>query len=345
MLFQGKDHRRDELLRRVGDISQIAGVTAAELIDGPEKGVTALDVRAGALRFTVLPGRGMDIGYASYNGTPLSFISGTGFQHASFYEPEGLGWLRGFYSGLLTTCGLTYAGAPCTDGERTLGLHGRVSYTPARNVSYGGRWDGDEYIITVQGTMREVTLFGENVALTRTITARAGAASFSIHDAVENLGFADTEHMMLYHINIGFPVVDAGTKLIAPIQKTTPRDAAAEKGMKEFDRFTGPVKGYQEQCFYHAMKAGNEGVTVSLVNAELNGGMGVFVKYDPKELPEFTEWKMTGEGAYVVGLEPGNCRVEGRAKERARGTLRSLTPGEKRDYHLEIGVCTAAVRQ
>ena len=43
-----------------------------------------------------------------------------------------------------------------------------------------------------------------------------------------------------------------------------------------------------------------------------------------------------GEGLYVVGLEPANCHVEGRAVERERGTLQIMQPGEVRRYHLEI---------
>ncbi|MBI4976784.1 MAG: aldose 1-epimerase family protein [Spirochaetes bacterium] len=339
MLFQGKQYSRSDILRRVGDIAQIACVTACELRDGPEKGVAALDVRAGSLRFTVLPDRGMDIGYADYNGIPLACILPAGFSHPAYYEPEGLGWLRGFYAGLLTTCGLATAGAPSSDNGVALGLHGRLSVTPARNVSYGGEWDGDEYRLFVQGTMRETRLFGENIALTRRISITAGSTHLTIHDTVENLGYGPTEHMMLYHINIGFPVVDAATKLAGPVIRTTPRDAAAQAGEKEWNSFTAPVKGYKEQCFYHTMKPSDDGIaTMMLHNKELNGGMGVYVSYDTKELPEFTEWKMTGEGAYVVGLEPGNCRVEGRAKERERGTLTILGPGERRSYTLELGV-------
>ena len=41
-----------------------------------------------------------------------------------------------------------------------------------------------------------------------------------------------------------------------------------------------------------------------------------------------TEWKSPASGDYVVGLEPGNCHVEGAAAERARGTLRMLKPME-----------------
>ena len=47
---------------------------------------------------------------------------------------------------------------------------------------------------------------------------------------------------------------------------------------------------------------------------------------------------MLGQGAYVVGIEPANCHVEGRAAERARGTLEFLPAGGKRQFHLELGV-------
>jgi hypothetical protein len=43
-----------------------------------------------------------------------------------------------------------------------------------------------------------------------------------------------------------------------------------------------------------------------------------------------------GHGAYVLGLEPANCGTEGRSKERARGTLQSLEPGESREFQVEI---------
>jgi hypothetical protein len=39
-------------------------------------------------------------------------------------------------------------------------------------------------------------------------------------------------------------------------------------------------------------------------------------------------------------MEPANCLVDGRAKEREYGTLQFLEPGEEREYHLEPGVLT-----
>jgi len=40
----------------------------------------------------------------------------------------------------------------------------------------------------------------------------------------------------------------------------------------------------------------------------------------------------------VVGMEPGNCLVAGRAVEREEGRLKFLEPGQRAEFHLEIGV-------
>jgi hypothetical protein len=50
---------------------------------------------------------------------------------------------------------------------------------------------------------------------------------------------------------------------------------------------------------------------------------------------------MMGQGTYVVGVEPSNCLVGGRDKERAAGRLQFLEPGECREYRLEIGVLSS----
>lgn len=70
----------------------------------------------------------------------------------------------------------------------------------------------------------------------------------------------------------------------------------------------------------------------------LENGLGVYIKTDLKQLPYFTQWKTMGEGEYVVGLEPCNCMTLGREKERQRGTLRMIQPGEVKDFKIEVGI-------
>lgn len=342
----GKTYPRDELSRKTGDLWQLGGVKPMVLDNGPERGVRIAQFRTGGgLNFAVLLDRGMDIGWAEYRGVPLAWQSATGPIAPAFFEPEGLGWLRGFHGGLVVTCGLTYAGAPCTDEGRELGLHGRISYIPARNVYCGGRWQGDEYLLWAQGEMREAVIFGENIALRRKIWSRLGEKRLFIDDVVTNEGYHTTPHMILYHINIGFPVVDASTELITSPAEVRPRDAVAAQGLDRYNRFEEPTPEYAEQVFYHDLTPDAEGfVRAALINPTFRGGegVGVYVKYRKAELPYFIEWKQMGEGDYVVGMEPANCLVEGRDKDRAAGRLQFLKPGERREYQLEIGVLASA---
>lgn len=341
----GKDYSRKDLLARVGDVSQIAGVRLCTLGDGVERGVRAAEFRTGSgLDFTVLVDRGLDISTASYKGRSLAWRSSTGDVSPAFFEEPGLGWLRSFYGGLVVTCGLTYAGAPNVDQGKPLGLHGRISNLPASNVLADGAWEGDSYVMWVQGKVRETAVFGENLELSRRITARLGESKIWIHDTVTNLGYRETEHMILYHINLGFPVIDEGGKLVAPVLEYKPRDADGEIEKEKYGSFPAPTPGFRERVYYLDMAEDSDGnVSAALVNPGFrNGrGFGFYAKYPKSELPKFTEWKMTAEGTYVVGLEPANCWVEGRAKERERG-LQFLKPGEARDYHLELGVLTSA---
>ena len=188
--YMGRRWSRRELLSWVGSVEQLAGARRSRLEEGKADGVEAVDVTTGGgLRFTVLPGRGMDIAAAAYRDVPLSFLSGTGITSAAYYEEPSLGFLRGFYGGLLTTCGIANAGAPSVDGGEPFGLHGRVANAAAEDVAVTQSWEGDEYRIAVRGTMREAKAMFENLRLTRTVSTRLGRAGLTIRDTIENVGF------------------------------------------------------------------------------------------------------------------------------------------------------------
>lgn len=334
----GQEYTREALLKRVGDISQLGGIKPIMLTDGKEQGVRGAEFRTGSgFNFTVLIDRALDISTADYCGKSLCWRSSTGDVAPAFYEPEGLGWLRNFYGGLLVTCGLTHIGAPDVDQGQALGLHDRASNIPAQNVYMDGKWDGDDYIMWIQGKVRQTAVFQENLVLHRKIWTRLGEKRLFIDDTVENAGYNATEHLMLYHINGGFPVIDEGSEIVAPFIKTDPRDAEAEVGKEEFFRFQAPTPAFKERVYYHDVASDKDGSVYSaLVNRTL--GFGVYVKYLKEQLPVLVEWKMNGEGVYVVGMEPATNLVNGRSVERESGRLKYLQPGETKAYNLEIGV-------
>jgi hypothetical protein len=331
-----------DLLRRIGDMSQVAGVQPLELVDGSERGVRAVNLyNAAGLEMLIVPDRGMAVTRLSYQGVPLPLLSPVGTTHPAFAEPRGLGWLRTWPAGFLTPCGLTQVGSPCLDGNEELGLHGRVAQIPARQVSWGAAWQGEQYVLWVEGLIRETAVFGENLLLQRRIWTTLDSSTFWIEDRVENQGFSPAPHMFLQHINLGYPLVDETTRLVLPVHTTKPRDEAAQSGLEHCCEFSVPVPGFQEQVFYHDLQPDVSGrVEVRLENPAFNRGrgLGVALRYAKADYPIFVEWKMMGEGLYVVGLEPANCHVSGRCQERANDTLPVLAPQEVRTYKLEVDV-------
>ena len=222
-----------------------------------------------------------------------------------------------------------------------MGIHGRAAHLPGRQVSWGGEWRGKNYVIWVEGIVQETSTFGENLILRRRISTNLTEPCFWIDDSVENQGFEPAAHMFLQHINLGYPLVDETARLVLPEHTTQPRDEAARLGLANCCEFSSPIPGYMEQVFYHDLQPDGSGqVEVCLENPAFNQGRGLSValRYAKADYPIFVEWKMMGEGLYVVGLEPANCHVGGRSQERVNGTLPVLAPQEKRSYKLEVEV-------
>ncbi len=338
MELYGKKITKKSISSYVGDISQIADAKESVLSAGKADGVRVIEVKTGGgLAFTVVPSRAMDIAWAEFKGTPLAHISKSGVTNPAFFEKDGLNFLRGFYCGLLTTCGLTYFGAPCVDEGQTLGLHGRVSNIPAQDVSVSREWEGDDYVIRIRGKVQESSIFGENLVLSREISVKMGGKTIHVHDAVENCGFAETPFMLMYHCNFGYPLVSEDTILITPKTKVTPRDAEAAKGINAYNKFQAPEAGFAEQVFYHDMEPAADGsLHMCLFNEKL--GLGAYVKSNIKQLDHFVQWKQMGAGDYVVGLEPATWKPEGRAEARRTGELKFIQPGEIKTFDVEFGI-------
>lgn len=322
----------------VGDLSQVAGIKHYELRSGKAKGTEAFDVRTGAgLAFSVMKDRALDIAWASYKDTALSFITPNGMVAPTFFEPQGNGFLRSFYAGWLTTCGLSYIGTPCEDNGEALGLHGRLAATPAEEVGYRTERTerGIEFIIN--GKVRETRLFGENLTLERTLRCVYGENILRISDRVTNNGFRPQPLQILYHFNYGWPLLSPEAEILLSAKCVVPRTPRAKEGLAEHLRITEPQTEFAEQVYYMTLNSDDDGMSkVALINHEL--GWGVYEKFSTRQLPNFIQWKNLGAGEYVMGLEVSNSFPDGRDQERAAGRLAFIEPGESIDYDFELGI-------
>jgi len=230
MRLWGRDYTREALLRRVGRLEQVGGVEAAVLDDGPDRGVRALRFTGAAgLSCTVLPDRGMDISALTWHGTPLSWSGSVGRPAPGLAMGNEESFARSFFGGMLTTCGLTNFGPGGEEGGEHLSMHGLATYLPAAQVAWGERWEDDRCILFARGTIRQARLFGENLTLSREISMDLDGDTLTVEDVVRNEGWESTPHMILYHCNIGFPLLDDGAQLHGRFASITPRDEEAKR--------------------------------------------------------------------------------------------------------------------
>lgn len=338
----GKEWTRQELEKRVGRIEQIAGVQRFSMKDGPEENVDSIRIRNGSgLSFWVTPSKGMDIALTEYLGTNINWTSSNGDYHSSYYDDHTNGWMKTASGGLLMTCGLSQVGGDGVDQFGPYGVHGRAHHTPARQISYSGEWVEDEYLMSVSGVIEETSIFGYHLKLTRKITCKLGENTISIDDKIENCGFINAPHMMLYHFNLGFPLLTENSIVQLPSGNVTPRDSGVQ--IDRIEKWEQPIHQFEEQVYYHEPKQTDDGIfSASVISPDFPSphGLGATfqLKWEAKNLPKMVQWRMPGEREHVLGLEPSNCLTFGRTYEQETQTLKFLEPGEVIKYHLEISI-------
>jgi hypothetical protein len=174
--------------------------------------------------------------------------------------------------------------------------HGWYTSLPAQDVDAGGNVARGRVVDDALELTREITVTGAAVLIT---------------DVVRNLGASTEPAPLLYHVNLLWDTVvtDAG--------EVVPRDDAARAGDWREQGPPGPERVYEHIGASHA--------TVGFGTIRVSVG---------SNLPRLWQWIDPALG--VLGIEPANCSVLGRAHDRAEGRLPVLAPGETRTTTLEI---------
>jgi Domain of unknown function (DUF4432) len=347
---------RRELMRRVGSLAQVGGVELVQHEEGHARGVRSIVVRTGSgLSFSVVPDRGLDVGFAEFQGIGLCWLPPKGLTGPWHYEGDldPHAWLRVGLGGLFNTAGLVSIGVPQEVDTSAFGFtqrltarygtHDRIAVTPASRFSFDERWHGDSCILSVEGLVRQDIAYGENLSLARRYEVTLGARSVRLVDTVTNEGWFDTPHQLLYHFNLGYPLVDEGAELLAsvdeepgPLGYSTDEDGGARS---EWRSVTAPQPGFTFEGYVVSLRRGEDGRTaVALVNRALRGGLGFYLRYDARRLPAYLAWRMMREGLYAIGLEPATNPFGNPSELVEQGYPIMLKPGETRTYELEFGI-------
>ncbi len=329
----------------ISNPKQLGGIETSVLDTGKAKGVRIAWINTGAgLRYKVVLDRAMDIAEAFFNADSIAYISHNGIVAPEPFSNKGIDWLRTFGGGLLTTCGLTHIGGPESDEYGERGLHGNISNIPAEIISIeqpdpvNGKFD-----MSITGIIREATFFGTRLELKRTISGVLGQLIIKIHDEITNIGNTDASHMLLYHVNCGWPLIDEGTTIVWDGKWKTSDDDPDNRVFNSRNNFKScpaPMdahSGYGEDVAFIEPAADQNG-DVLCGFANQKSGIGLFIRFNKKQLPWLVNWQHWGKGEYVTALEPATNPPIGQSAARKANTLTQITPGSKKVYDLELGI-------
>ena len=251
-------------------------------------------------------------------------------------EPSGIGWLDGFDE-LVARCGLVSNGAPDFDGSGRLlhGVHGRIANLPAHSLRV--ELDESAGTIRLEGAVDETRFLVHALRMTTSLTIQADRGLVAWKDTVENLSDRPTTMQMLYHVNVGPPLLGEGSEVVADVEELAPRDAAAVPDVPRWNRYVAPQPGRGEQVHFLKLRPDAAGRAAAMLVGP-GGKHAVKLSWLAASLPCFTLWKNQGGEAdgYVTGLEPGTNYPNPRSFEETQGRVVPLAPHASVSFDLAI---------
>lgn len=288
--------------RKLGNKAQIC--SAQDILIADKRCIL---VQNGQLELLFNKDNALDIVWAKYKGVNLSFLSKNGLNDSS------RDFVSNFEGGFLYTCGMDNISG-CVSGKP---VHGSLHYAKAENVH--AYIEGEKIILC--GTVAERALFGKRLLLHRRYEVTKN--SLLISDTVENADYKDTEYVLLYHVNYGYPFLDESLKIDIPAVQSDPLTEIATKRKADIFRITPPIDGGEEDVYYHTLEKG----CVRLENPDL--GIAVEMCYDTQDFPVTLEWKSMISGDYALGIEPALSRFD-------TFKMRPLKSKEQKNYQIKI---------
>lgn len=296
---------------KISNFQQLAYVRRYTLTDATEAGLRVTEVNNGVLRFLLNESKALDMMQLWHRGVNLSFVSRNGF------TSRELPFARRFEGGMLYTCGLDSVGA--RDGFE---LHGTLHSAPARVLSTVCK----EEEISVTAEIESTELFGRDLLLRRTVSTGVNSGSVTVRDVLLNRGAREENYCLLYHVNLGYPMLDAGVTVESDAEEVVPRTAWAGERLADRTRFSEAVAGEEERCYFIR----NRTPLVKAVNPKL--GRTFTLSYSGETLPCFVQWNSAASGDYALGLEPSTTFLD------ENFAYRSLAPGGEVEFTLKMQI-------
>ena len=113
----------------------------------------------------------------------------------------------------------------------------------------------------------------------------ANEDGFTVRDTCRNTGSGTSDLEMLYHINIGLPFLEAGSKVKVPFCKLVPRTPDAAAALDDWDTYGEPQPGPEHVYFFSLYADDANQSEVLLTNAAADMGVASSFRLPPGGAP------------------------------------------------------------
>lgn len=274
---------------KISNLAQVTYIRRYAFCEGKEAGLRVIEINNGNIRFILNESKALDILQLWHKGDNIGFISKNGF------SAREIPFLKRFEGGLLYTCGLDSVGA-----RESFDLHGTLHNNPARIISNVCNENEIEIIAEIEDT----ELFGKNLLLRRRIYTKLFSDCVTLEDTLINKGTKNENYCLLYHVNIGYPMLDEGVIIESDTDEVIPRNEYALKNIYNRAVFLPAIPNEQERCYFIKHKK----PVVTVKNEKLNKKF--ILSYSDDTLPCFVQWNSPASGDYALGLEPSTTFLD-----------------------------------
>lgn len=299
------------MLKQISNLDQVAYIREYTITSGREAGVEVIELYNGVLRVLLNKTKALDIMQVFHKGMNVSFVSKNGFSTRSD------DFAKRFEGGMMYTVGLDSAGA--RDG---FVMHG--SFHNLKPIIT--RCEIVNHEIIVEAHIDDSELFGKHLSMYRKYCLAFDSNEFILKDTLINKGQRDEEYCILYHNNIGYPMLDDGGEISINAESVLPRTNIAKERLGVWNRITEPVDLDEEACYFIKIKDG----IVSYANKSIN--RKITIEYSKNSLPEFVLWRSLRSKDYALGLEPSTTKLDDSFK------YKTIKKDESIDFELKYTI-------
>lgn len=330
-------------LQHFENVRQLASLTTAVLDDGPQRSSRVAFINTGqSLRYTIALDRGADIIDATSHQHALAYLTQNNIAAPSHAFNQFSEWHAGWPAGLCTTCGPSFIGHDRVEDDQHTGLHGHHANTPAQvtAILHPDPWQG-QMQMGIDAIISDTRNFGPNLHVHRSIRSTIGDDAITITDRTVNRDPFPNPHALMYHCNIGWPLLDEGARLIlsgrVELWPEAMQRAPQPKTLEDWKIVPAPSRSFirRSRGFICTPKADDRGVAhVGIINPRLE--LALELSFKLRQIPRVMIWQHYAPGMYVCGIEPmyGSPFPTGVEPRHNR----SLKPGESRPTQLTLRV-------